>query len=46
MILLQYVIDEFSIRYVVKIAYQSQSNGGDKFSKAQTMQHLTSYFYN
>ena len=45
MILLQYFIDEFLIRYVVKIAYQSQSKGGDKFSNAQTMQHLTSHFY-
>ena len=40
MILLQYFIDKFLIRYVVKIAYQSQSKGGD------TRQHLTSHFYN
>ena len=32
MILLQYFIDHFLIRYVVKIAYQSQSKGGAKFS--------------
>ena len=45
MILLQYFIDEFLIRYVVKIAYQSQSKGGDQFSNAKTMQHLTSHLY-
>ena len=45
MILLQYFIDEFLICYVVKIAYQSQSRGGDQFSNAKTMQHLTSHLY-
>ena len=34
MILLQYFIDQFLIRYVVKIAYQSHSKGCDKFSNA------------
>ena len=37
MILLQYFIDQFLIRYVVKIAYQFQSESGDKFSNTQTM---------
>ena len=36
MILLKYFIAQFLIHYVVKIAYQSQSKGGDKFSNAKT----------
>ena len=45
MIMLHYFIDQFFILYVVKIAYQSQSKGGDKFSNTQTMLHLTSHLY-